>query len=192
MGKEYNMYIVLTKTNTVFARLIRFYTKNEYSHASLSLDINLDNMYSFSRKYPRNPFIGSFMKEEVNKGVYGMFEEVPCVILEVKVQREQYYKAKKMIQNFNSNKENYKYNYRGIICNMINKPTRNEYRYFCSEFVYHVLKECKIIDLNKPYNFIKPQDLLNIEGNIIYEGNLNEYDFVYNKMNLKGKNLSYS
>ena len=175
MEKDYNLYLVLTKTDTVFARLIRLYTNNQYSHASLSLDKPLKEMYSFGRKYTKNPFIGAFVKEDLNTGIFGISNNIPSLIYKITITKEQYEKVIEIINEFNHNKEIYKYNRKGIIYNILKKPLRVDNKYFCSEFVYHVFKESGIIDLDIPYNFIKPNDLLAVKGNIIYEGNLHEY-----------------
>ena len=45
------IYIVLTRTNTILSRLIGFIEDDEYTHASISLDRGLSQMYSFGRKY---------------------------------------------------------------------------------------------------------------------------------------------
>ena len=55
---KYCLYIVLTSLNTVIARLIWIIKKDEFTHAAISLDKQLEYMYSFGRKYTYNPFIG--------------------------------------------------------------------------------------------------------------------------------------
>ena len=52
------IYIVLTYTGTILSRLVKYYTKKEYSHVSISLDENLEEMYSFGRLNAYIPFIG--------------------------------------------------------------------------------------------------------------------------------------
>lgn len=52
------IYIILTYTGTLLSKIIKFYTKDEFSHVSLALDIGLNKMYSFGRLNPYNPFIG--------------------------------------------------------------------------------------------------------------------------------------
>ncbi|USK36883.1 hypothetical protein LIS77_13090 [Cytobacillus firmus] len=57
------IYILLTDTGTLFTRLIKLYTKKPYNHASISIDPELKEVYSFGRKTAKNPFIGGFVKE---------------------------------------------------------------------------------------------------------------------------------
>ena len=49
------IYIVLTYSGTILSRIIRAYTGDEYSHVSIALDKDLEEMYSFGRLNPYNP-----------------------------------------------------------------------------------------------------------------------------------------
>ena len=54
-------YIILTYTGTILSKIVKIYTKKEYSHVSISLDSDLTQMYSFGRLNPYNPFIGGIL-----------------------------------------------------------------------------------------------------------------------------------
>ena len=41
------IYIMVSYTGTILSNLIRFYTKKEYTHVSISLDVELNELYSF-------------------------------------------------------------------------------------------------------------------------------------------------
>jgi hypothetical protein len=167
-----NIYVVLTKTDTVVARSIRWFTGATYSHASLSLNDKLCPMYSFARKYVNFPFIGTMVKEEAGAGVYGKFSNVPCCILRIPVTDNQYDGVKKIIDDMWQSRQ-YSYNYFGLVLNYLGVSRHYNKRFFCSEFVYYVLQQNGIIDLNKPPSLVRPQDFLDIKAEIIYEGNLN-------------------
>ena len=184
MEKHY-IYIILTRTNTTLSKLIGFAKNDEYTHAAISLDKNLDHMYSFGRKYTYNPFIGRFKEENINKGVYKYHKHLPGLVMEVEVSKEQYEYAKGLINHFISNSNIYKYNYKGLLYGLFNKETCCCNRFLCSEFVYHILKESNIVDFNIARNLVRPQGLLNIDGKIIYKGNLKEYGYFSNNNYLK-------
>ena len=57
-----HLYIVLTRTNTVMSNLIQILKNDEYTHAAISLDKELNHMYSFGRRNTYNPFVGRFKK----------------------------------------------------------------------------------------------------------------------------------
>ena len=191
-----HIYIVLTRTNTIVSRLIRLFMKDEYTHASIALDRDLRNMYSFGRKYIYNPFIGAFRREYIDKGVYKLQKAVPCIVLEVEVTEQQYQKAQSIINQFISNSHLYKYNYKGLIYNLFNIETYYDKRFLCSEFVYYVLNQSGIVDFNIPRNLVRPQSLLNVTSKIVFKGDLKSFgqgkrDFVEGRSVIRGLNPAY-
>ena len=174
--EKYYLYITLTRTNTVLSNLIRIFKNDEYTHAAISLDKNLTHMYSFGRIKTYNPFIGGFKKENLNEGVYRLCNTLPGVIIEVEVSRQQYEAAKVILNHFISNGHLYKYNYMGLLHSLLNRPVYSNYSFLCSEFVYYVLRESGVADLNLSGNMVRPQSLLNIEGRMILKGNLKEIE----------------
>lgn len=174
--EKYYLYVVLTRTNTVISRLIQIIKHDEYTHAAISLDKNLDQMYSFGRRYTYYPFVGRFRKEEIDKGIYRISRSVPSVIIEVQVSKRQFEKAQEILENFISNSDRYKYNYLGLIHSLLQKSVCHDYRFLCSEFVYHILNESDIVDFQKSRNLVRPVNLLDIEGKIVYTGDLKSID----------------
>lgn len=183
--KKYYLYIVLTRTQTVISRLIHILKNDEFTHAAISLDKELEHMYSFGRRKLNNPFIGRFKKENLNEGLYQCCNTLPAAIIEIEVSKEQYESAKALIDYFISNSDLYKYNYIGLLYNLLNKPGYNEHRFLCSEFVYHILKESSIADLEISRNLVRPQSLLKIKGKIIYKGNLKEFKLADDILRIK-------
>lgn len=168
------IYVVLTRTNTIISRLIRFFKKDEYTHASISLDRNLENMYSFGRKYDFNPFIGVFKHENINKGTYKYCKTLPGVVIELEVTKSQYKKAKALLGHFISNGSRYKYNYMGLVNSLFDKGSCYSTRFMCSEFVYYILNESGIADLDISRSLVRPQSLLTLDGRILFKGNLKD------------------
>ena len=49
--QEYrSVYILLTRSDTYFSRLIHLLTAEDYTHVSICLDADLQHFYSFGRK----------------------------------------------------------------------------------------------------------------------------------------------
>jgi len=186
--KRYYLYIVLTRTNTAISKIIHFIKKDQYTHASISLDIELNQMFSFGRRWTYNPFIGRFRKENINEGVFKFCNTLPGAVIEIAVSKQQYEKAQELIEHFNGNRHRYKYNYRGLIDCIMNRAYYSNDRFLCSEFVYYILKECGITDFNIARNLVRPQSLYSIDGKIIYEGDLKifkqQQDLKFAKFNL--------
>ena len=110
----HKIYIVLTYTGSFLARIVRGYTRKEFSHVSISLDKNLNEMYSFGRLNPYNPFIGGFVQESPKYGTFKRFYKTTSEIYRIEVEDNKYNKLKEKIDEFKQNKEKYKFNVLGL------------------------------------------------------------------------------
>ena len=99
------IYIILAHTGTILSTIIRYWTKDEFSHVSIALDAELEQMYSFGRLNPYNPFWGSFVHEHINRGTFKRFKKTRAEVYSLFVTDEQYEKAKKIIEYFNNNQK---------------------------------------------------------------------------------------
>ena len=62
------IYIIISASDTIPARLIRRATRAEYNHSSICFDDEFKTFYSFGRKVLWNPFYGGF----VNAAQFGV------------------------------------------------------------------------------------------------------------------------
>ena len=92
------IYIILTHTGTILSQIIKYWTKDEFSHISIALDADLEEMYSFGRLNPYNAFWGSFVHEHINKGTFRRFKKTKAAVYSLKVEEEQYLKIKETIK----------------------------------------------------------------------------------------------
>lgn len=166
--EQKNIYIVLTRTTTVLSQLIAYITGDQYTHASISLDRNLTTMYSFGRKQRHNPLIGGFCRENMDKGIFADSKRLPYAIARIEVTPEQYEKVNSLIQSYVQNAAQYRYNYTGLLFAWMGKVHKSRQRFYCSEFVCDLLRQCKIV-FEEPPTVIRPQDLLR-HGQIIEQG----------------------
>ncbi|MDF1508650.1 hypothetical protein PZE06_10655 [Robertmurraya sp. DFI.2.37] len=157
--KDRKIYILLTDTGTVLTRVIRLYTKKTYNHASLSLDPNLTEVYSFGRKRPNNPFIGGFVKENITTGP---LREADCVIYSCTVSERQYQQIQTFLKEIEIQEHLYRYNFIGLFAFMLKKELHRKNAYFCSEFVATALSNSGIVQLRKPPSFVAPHDFEDI------------------------------
>ena len=170
------IYIILTHTGTILSQIIRYWTKDEFSHISFALDADLEEMYSFGRLNPYNPFLGSFVHEYINKGTFKRFRKTRAEVYSMFVADEQYEKAKKTIAYFNKNKEKYKFNILGLACVSINKKIIKKNTFYCAEFVKHILKVSGVTEVNELPEIIRPENFKQLQGLILeYEGLLRKY-----------------
>jgi len=170
------IYIILTHTGTILSNIIRIFTKDEVSHVSIALDADLEQMYSFGRLHPYNPFWGSFVHEHINKGTFKRFKNTRAQIYSMCVTDEQYEKAQKTIAYFNNNKEKYKFNILGLACVTIKKKIVRKNTFYCAEFVKHIMKVSGISEVNELPEIIRPENFKQLKGiKLEYEGLLRKY-----------------
>ena len=170
------IYIALMHTGTVLSNIIKCYTKDEFSHVSIALDSELKEMYSFGRLHAYNPFWGSFVHEEVNKGTYKRFKNTKTEVYSLLVTDEQYDKIEKVINYFKENKQKYRFNFIGLACVGINKKIRRKNRFYCAEFVRHIMKTSGI-SVNDLPELIRPEDFKKLQGlKLEYKGLLRKYN----------------
>lgn len=168
------IYIVLTHTGTILSKIIKKYTKDEFSHISISLDEELQKMYSFGRLHPYNAFLGGFVHEYVNRGTFKRFCNTRTKIYSLVITDEQYQSIENTIKKISEDKASYKFNVVGLFAIGFHKRVKKEHSFYCAEFVKYVLEEAKIdMELPEP---IKPDDFKKIEGlKEVYVGLLRKY-----------------
>ncbi|MDE7121532.1 MAG: hypothetical protein K2O42_05165, partial [Oscillospiraceae bacterium] len=178
--EEPAIYLVLSQTGTILSRILKHVTKSEYNHASISLDKNMNHMYSFGRRNPYNPVWGGFIQESPFFGTMKRFHNTTAVILRVPVSDMQYQNLKDLLTGMYTEKEKYAYNIPGLFLAGLGIVYQHENQYYCSEFVRYALTKFRIIDPGRFKPITIPEDFLKLDAyEIIYIGNLREYAFRY-------------
>ncbi len=169
------IYILLSRTDTVPARLIRTFTTGEFSHASISLYPRTDKFYSFARRLINNPLIAGFVSEDIHTKVFAKYPYTHCAVFSVDVTDEGYRRAKRIIAEFIKNRSIAKYSFVGAFAMKMHVKCKRRYKFTCSQFVAFVLHQTKNVKLPKDYSLMMPNDFLEIEGlTLIYDGILKD------------------
>lgn len=169
------IYIVLTHTGTNLSKIIKHWTKDEFSHVSISLDEDLQEMYSFGRLHPYNPFWAGFVKEVPNEGTYKRFSKTKSCIYSIEIDDHKFVQLRNTIYNMWENRKKYKFNIIGLLAIGFKKEIKIHNYFYCAEFVKYVLEEANI-DLELPRKMIRPEDFKNVKNKTLeYSGLLNKY-----------------
>lgn len=167
------IYIILTYTGTILSKIVKIYTRKEYSHVSISLDRDLNQMYSFGRLNPYNPFIGGFVHEGIDRGTFKRFKNTKTKIYSMEIDQEKYERLEEIIENIQQKKKLYKFNVIGLIAVALNVRIKREKCFYCAEFVKYVLEQSEVVELPE---IIKPDDFNKLNGlNEVYIGKLQDY-----------------
>lgn len=170
------VYIILTFTHTRISRLIKLVTNKKYTHVSISLDKELNSMFSFGRRNLKNPFNWGFMKENINEWVFGFDKEAITAIYELQVSEFQYKKIKFNIEKDFQNKEKYSYHFLWAVFSIFNIKINSKNKYFCSQYIAEVLQHSWIEIFTKKKRVVKPIDFIKSNKiNLIYEWRLHKF-----------------
>jgi len=168
------IYFVLTYSGTILGRIIRFKTGKIYTHVSISLDENLEKMYSFSRINPYICFLGGFMHEKLDSGCFKRFKNTKAKICSIEVTDYQYEKLQEQIALFEKNRDKYKFNVLGLTYILFDKEIHRENYFYCAEFIKHILGKSNV-NIKLP-NMPRPEDFEELKNSkVIYKGLLNKY-----------------
>jgi hypothetical protein len=170
------IYIVLTDSGTLFTKLIKKFTKSPYNHASIALDADLKDIYSFGRKSLHFPLNAGFVKEHPDGGIYIKLKNTTCVVYELRLEVNQYELIVHEIQRFEREADRFTYNFWGLFNFLLPFRVERSSAYFCSEFVATVLKNSGVDVLGKPPGLTAPHDFMKASGaKPVYEGRLSSY-----------------
>jgi hypothetical protein len=158
--EERQVYVLLTDSGTVLGRMIKWYTKQPLSHASLVLDQELQEIYSFGRKKPSNPFIGGFVRESLKSS---LLLDASCALYRCSVSSSVYARLQHQVDEMRQRQHEYKYSVWGLVGVAMNRAWSRENTFFCSQFVATVLQENGAIRLEKPPALTTPGDLAALE-----------------------------
>jgi len=165
------IYLVFSKTGTWLSRALKYFQPTKYVHTSIGFEDTFTEMYSFGRTNPDNPFSGGFVKENLYDGVFKKNKSSACQIFKIPVTEEQFLGLKKDIEFFYQNRAQYRYNFLGLFGVLLNRPLNRKYHYFCSQFIYTLLKKHNLLEIDKHPELVQTIDLLDIENkSLIYEG----------------------
>lgn len=169
-----NIYLVQTKTGTLASRIINLFLREEYVHLSISLDSDLNQMYSFGQVQSINPFVGGFQREDFTETALSLSS---CKIHKVPVSKDTYKQITKRLESLENNSDNYHYNVLGLITAYFRIPWDRTYAFFCSEYISKLLTDTNVVKHQIPHSTIRPEELITEiqDKTVVYEGTIKEY-----------------
>lgn len=183
MEKRY-LYLVLTRTGTVFSKLIGFATGKRYTHVSIASDELLTEMYSFCRDKKEAPLPAGFNREDLFTEVFGACKTIPGEVYRLPVTGEQLERYNDVIRHFILNRGSYSYDVGALLPMALHIPYKLRNRFVCSVWVGFVLGKSGVKhNIDKQPSLIEPEDFRSIEGaELVYRGDLKKYrDYITEK-----------
>lgn len=173
------VFVIVTEGKSIISPIIKKVTKSKYSHASISFDPLLREMYSYGINGSINGMKGGFVIENISEmdvgvsvGVYVFF-----------VSKNIYDRLQNEIQKFKDNIQNCFYSYKNLFTYIFNIPYNTDWNMVCSQFVDRILKSVDIDITHKDPSLVAPSTIrksLNDSNRIynVYKGLASKYDGV--------------
>lgn len=175
MEAKRQLYIVISQTGTILSRLLKIFTGAEYNHASVSMSADLQQMYSFGRRHPYNPFWGGFVKESPNTGTFKRFYKTKAVVLAVDIDEQKYTELCEFLKEMHQKRKLYHYNYLGVCLAAFRIAYKRRNCYYCSEFVKHILLKGNVNGAEMLRPIVQPIHFLGLPHTQLYCGRLSDY-----------------
>lgn len=183
-GKRYYpLYIVLLRDISPLGSVIRAYTKEEFSHSSISFDASMQDCYTFGNKLLKE---GKIVKKsfgtahESFNGNSGRFSYPKNTVYHIYVMffdERQIKAVRKTVDNIFTHHNDYQYNIEGLFSYIFNKPKTDPNKLFCSQFVSLVINSGKPGILTKDPSLYTPVGLTALRGVFdVEEGTIGTYD----------------
>lgn len=150
------IYITLSTNDTIIGKVIRGWTKSNYSHAGISLDPSMKKIYSFNGFTPDGKSGLSLESLDFYKKVENTRLKVLVFFVSPKVKD----KLQQVLQFYINNKDKTHYSFANIFNIVLNKTkdTSLSLSLVCSQFVDVILKSVNLDISGKPSNLTTPAD----------------------------------
>jgi hypothetical protein len=152
------VYVLLTRSNTLVSRIIYQVTKDEFTHCSLSIDQDMQKMYSFCRRYPDLPLPAGFTSESIYQGFYKKHHTIPCKLYSFEVSDDDYVRLKVSLEQLMEKSSELKYDLLGTFYCRLNRAHERYNHRYCSWFVSELLGKLGVLNFNKHYSLVRPVD----------------------------------
>lgn len=173
--KMYPIYVILMHTGAPMSKAIRKVINSTFTHSSIALDPSFKTMYTFAitpcNKINENEFKASngFVVEDKDSPFF-KDRLTPYAVYMVKVNGNQLSKIKKRLKYFIDNNTRFKYNFAGLIKNLLNIPESDTNKYFCSQFVSNILRTGNSsLTVKDNDALVTPDDLASIKNSVLIE-----------------------
>lgn len=157
-----NIYILLTKSDTILSKMVHLITADTYTHVSISFEENLQPLYSSSRKNGKTLFPAGPCVENLHRGYYKNHSRIPCAVYKLCVSDEAYEKALYEVTQIMADSNNYHFNVLGLLLCQFNIPYHRKHYFFCSQFVSEVLCRSRALDFPKDTSLMRPSDYMKL------------------------------
>lgn len=170
--KDSVVYVVLTYTGTTFGKIISKVTNCKYSHAGISFNSDLSEVYSF------NGSTNGFSHESIKKYM-SESKEARIVVYGIVLPKFKLDTMKTTVETIK--KSDYSYSFLTGLTAVLNKPMKRNNAMICSQFVDSILKSGKINILKRDSSVVLPSHFYGTKSKRmikLFEGPMIDYNSI--------------
>ncbi len=176
MPQNYEVYIVVTQSGSILSKVLKLVTRAPYNHVSLSLETDLNTMYSFGRLNPKNPVLGGLVMESPHSGTFARFHKTKAMVLRKSVSEKQFKALERHLEALYKRREQYKYDIIGLVLAGLKVKYTRKNRFYCSEWVKQMMLRHGMAKKSEFKKITKPIHFLSLENTeLIYTGALKDF-----------------
>jgi len=162
------VYIVFSATHTGMGRFIRLVTRHPYNHVSVSLDRDIQRMYSFARYHRTIPLWGGFVQESILR--YASFAGSARVkVCRVPVEQPHLTYLHNYMQRLWSDREDYLYNLPAAMAIPLHLRPSIPKTHTCASFAREILLRCRVEGAERTFPSVSSLERL-LQPYVVYEG----------------------
>lgn len=169
------LYITLIDTPGLFAFMIRRFTGITYNHVALSMDPELDEVYTFGRRWLPVTYFAGFIREHKEK-VLRKYPFARYRIVSIDCTAEQKEQIHEELMACFDRRFHYHYSVIGLPFLVANRPFYLKNQFTCSSFLAKLLDDHELPLFDKHFSLVTPRDFYELQGTQpVYEGPLSYY-----------------
>jgi hypothetical protein len=184
----YPIYIIMYAQDSLVSKTIRRFTHTPYSHASISFDTSMQNIFSFGKLKIKNndneleAHNGAIREAFISRaGMREFPSQAFYEIYTVFITQDAIDRMKKRIHQIFDNPEKYKFSIIGLIKYYLGMTSESETKMFCSQFVASLLAVGdihleRVPSLYSPYQLKDIQNVTFVERGILKDYNRKRLD----------------
>ena len=169
-----SVYILLSRSSTMFSRAIHTATSStgSFTHSSLCIQVgDTPHIYSFARRYPRLPLPAGMIREDSPAGFFARHPETPCALYRLELPDKVSARVLRIVERMFQKHKKYRYSIIGTALCGLDIAHERRYYYFCSQFVADVLEKAGALNLPKEPSLMMPTDYEHMpELQKVYQG----------------------
>jgi len=170
-NEKKNIYLIISKTPTKFAKCIRKIGRQKYNHVAIALDDDFRRVYAFARVKHKAVLVAGLVRESVDRYTLKSNREVPIVAFRISVTKEEHKQICEKLTTVLEDPE-YMYNLFAVLTHPLFKGFGLYKAFTCVEFASYIMRDYGYLD-KKPACKYTPDDLLvELKDNIVYEGDV--------------------